>query len=81
MSSRNGKPIKRLVRGDTNQGRGKQDYHPVELNSNEKLSQRLNHLHENPVRSGMVWEAWQYKYSSAIDYYKNERGLLPVEHF
>ena len=59
----------------------KQDYHPVELNSNEKLSQRLNYLHENPVRSGMVWEAWQYKYSSAIDYYKNERGLLPIEHF
>lgn len=58
----------------------KQDYHPVELNTNEKLSQRLQYLHENPVRSGLVWEAWHYKYSSAIDYYTNEKGLLPIQH-
>lgn len=57
----------------------KQDYHPVELSTNEMLQQRLNYLHENPVRSGLVWEAWQYKYSSAIDYYCNEKGLLPLE--
>src|SRR5882757_9558828 len=34
----------------------KQDYHPIELNTNEKLQQRLNYLHKNPVRSGLVWE-------------------------
>jgi putative transposase len=27
----------------------KQDYHPIELNSTEKIKQRLNYLHENPV--------------------------------
>jgi REP element-mobilizing transposase RayT len=53
-------------------------YHPVELNTNEKLNQRLDYLHNNPVRSGLVWEAWHYKYSSAIDYYTNEKGLLPM---
>lgn len=57
----------------------KQDYHPVELTTNEMLLQRLGYLHENPVRSGLVWEAWHYKYSSAIDYYMNEKGLLPIE--
>lgn len=56
-----------------------QDYHPVELNTNEKLKQRLVYLHENPVNSGLVWEAWHYKYSSAIDYYTNEKGLLRIE--
>ncbi len=56
-----------------------QDYHPIELNTNEKLIQRLVYLHENPVRSGLVWEAWHYKYSSAIDYYSNEKGLLKIE--
>ncbi len=56
-----------------------QDYHPVELNMNAKLEQRLLYLHENPVRSGLVWEAWHYKYSSAIDYYTNEKGLLKIE--
>lgn len=58
----------------------KQDYHPVELTTNEMLTQRLEYLHENPVRSGLVWEAWHYKYSSAIDYCTNEKGLLSIEH-
>ena len=58
----------------------KQDYHPIELNTNEKLKQRLHYLHENPVQSGLVWEAWHYKYSSAIDYYTSKKGLLSIEH-
>jgi putative transposase len=58
----------------------KQDYHPIELNTTEKIKQRLNYLHENPVRSGLVWEPWHYKYSSAIDYYTTEHGLLKIEH-
>ncbi|HNP53222.1 MAG TPA: transposase [Ferruginibacter sp.] len=57
-----------------------QDYHPIELNSKEKLQQRLNYLHENPMKSGLVWEPWHYKYSSAIDYYTNEHGLIKIEH-
>ena len=57
----------------------KQDYHPVELNTKVKFTQRLLYLHENPVRSGLVWEPWHYKYSSAIDYYTNEKGLLKIE--
>ena len=56
----------------------KQDYHPVELNSAEKLRQRLDYLHGNPVKSGLVWEPWHYKYSSAIDYCTNEKGLLDI---
>ena len=58
----------------------KQDYHPIELSSNEKLIQRSDYLHENPVKAGLVWEAWHYKYSSAIDYYTTEHGLLKIEH-
>ena len=52
--------------------------HPVLLDSNFMLEQRMNYLHENPVRSGLVWEAWQFKYSSAIDYYKGEKGMLKL---
>ena len=58
----------------------KQDYHPIELNSAEKTKRRLDYLHENPVRSGLVWESWHFKYSSAIDYYTNEKGLLVIEY-
>ena len=54
----------------------KQDYHPIELDTPKKTQQRLDYLHENPVRSGLVWEPWHYKYSSAIDNYTNEHGLI-----
>ena len=56
----------------------KQDYHPIVLNTAAKLKVRLDYLHENPVSSGLVWEPWHYKYSSAIDYYTEEKGLLPL---
>ena len=57
----------------------KQDYHPIELSDVKRCQQRLNYLHENPVRSGLVWAPSDFKYSSAIDYYTNERGLLEIE--
>lgn len=57
----------------------KQDYHPVELNTPAKVQQRLDYLHENPVKSGLVWEPHHYKYGSAIDYYTNETGLITIE--
>ena len=57
----------------------KQDYHPVELRNSVMFNQRLNYLHENPVRSGLVWEPWHYKYSSAIDYYTTEHGLIKLD--
>ena len=55
-----------------------QDYHPVILDTEEKMRQRLNYLNENPVRTGIVWQAEHYKYSSAIDYYENKQGLIPI---
>ncbi len=57
----------------------KQDYHPITLDTGEKLRQRLNYLHENPVRSGLVWEPWHYRYSSAIDYLTTEKGMLTIQ--
>ncbi len=56
-----------------------QDNHPIALSSNEMIDQRLTYLHENPVRAGIVREAGDYKYSSAIDYYQEEKGLLTLE--
>ncbi len=55
-----------------------QDYHPITLDSDEKLRDRFSYLHNNPVRAGVVWEPQHYKYSSATDYYENKRGLLPI---
>jgi len=56
-----------------------QDNHPIQLSNNDMLIQKLIYMHENPVRSGLVLEAEGYKYSSAINYNRNEKGLLPIE--
>ncbi len=56
-----------------------QEYHPIALDTQEKLIQRLKYLHENPVRAGIVWLPQDYKYSSAIDYYCDKPGILPID--
>ncbi|HET8830291.1 MAG TPA: hypothetical protein VFM79_13175 [Pelobium sp.] len=56
-----------------------QDNHPIECDTNEIIETRLNYIHENPVRSGMVWQAHDYVYSSAIDYCTDSKGLLVID--
>ena len=55
-----------------------QDNHPVELSDNKMKEQKLNYLHENPVRAGIVREPDHYVYSSANDYYEKE-SLIKLE--
>ncbi len=57
-----------------------QDNHPIQLTTHEMGLQKLNYIHDNPVRAGIVYEPQHYVYSSAIDYYSNHKGLLPVVH-
>ena len=53
--------------------------HPVLLDSNFMLEQRMNYLHENPVRAGFVTSPEQWLFSSAVDYYtEHEKGLLTL---
>lgn len=53
------------------------DNHPIELFSNKVITQKLNYLHDNPVKEGLVFKDEQYVYSSAIDY-AGEKGLLDL---
>ena len=41
------------------------------------MDQRLDYLHNNPVKAGIVDEVENYIYSSAIDY-ADGKGLLEV---
>ena len=45
-----------------------QESHTEELFTNEFMMQKLNYLHENPVRANVVYKAEDYKYSSAAAY-------------
>ena len=55
----------------------KQDNHPIELDSNFLIVQKLNYLHDNPVKEGLVNNPEEYKYSSASNYC-DKGGLIEV---
>ncbi|KAA3437606.1 REP-associated tyrosine transposase [Rufibacter hautae] len=55
-----------------------QHNHPIELNSNFLLGQKLDYIHNNPVEAGFVREPQDYLYSSAIDY-TGSKGLVKVK--
>jgi REP element-mobilizing transposase RayT len=57
-----------------------QDNHPIECSSNEILQSKLKYLHENPVRAGIVRNENDYLYSSGINYYSNEKGLITIDY-
>jgi len=51
--------------------------HAVELISNGFIDQKVDYIHQNPVRAGIVNRPEKYIYSSAVDY-NDEKGLLDV---
>ena len=42
--------------------------HPIELTTTEMIEQKINYIHENPVKTGLVSDAEDYLYSSARNY-------------
>jgi putative transposase len=54
------------------------EYHPVELSTNAIMDQKLDYVHNNPVKDGFVDRPEEYLYSSARDY-AGMRGLLEVQ--
>ena len=62
---------------NTNYQFWQQENHPVELVSTKFVKQKIEYLHENPVRAKLVDTPERYVYSSAKDY-AGEKGLLPV---
>jgi hypothetical protein len=56
----------------------KDGFHPVELTTLEMIVQRLNYIHNNPVEDEIVFNAEEYKYSSAC-IYAGGIGILSIE--
>jgi REP element-mobilizing transposase RayT len=52
--------------------------HAVELSTNNMLETRLNYIHENPVKAGIVSNAEDYLYSSARNYAEME-SLIEID--
>ncbi len=51
--------------------------HPVALYSEKFMWTKLDYIHLNPVRAGLVKKASDYGYSSAVNYVKND-GIVTV---
>ena len=49
-------------------------FHPEELINNEMMQQKLDYIHQNPVKDGFVFKAEDWVYSSA-SFYSGELGL------
>jgi REP element-mobilizing transposase RayT len=52
--------------------------HPEEIYTNKFMWSKLDYIHLNPVRSGLVEKASHYIYSSASNYV-NDSGLIIIE--
>ena len=52
--------------------------HAEHIYSNNFIQQKLEYIHNNPVRAGLVENAEEYMYSSAKNY-AGEKGLLDIE--
>ena len=48
-----------------------------EIFLNDYFNQKLNYIHENPVKAEIVNRAEDYRYSSALDW-AEKKGLLEV---
>ena len=55
-----------------------QDNHPIELDINEMMEQRLNYIHNNPVVAGFVNDPNSWVWSSCADYEKGLKGKLDI---
>ena len=53
-------------------------YHGIQIESNEFLDQKLDYIHENPVKAGFVSSPEDYLYSSARNYCE-EQGVMEVD--
>ena len=74
MSEIAGMPLKRIK----NYKVWQDGTHPIELDTNIMMEQRMSYLHNNPVEQSIVLRAEDYVFSSAIDYCGG-KGLLYVE--
>ncbi len=52
--------------------------HAIEIGGFINIEEKINYIHQNPVKAGWVYKAEDYMYSSAIDYCGNSIGLVKV---
>jgi putative transposase len=55
------------------------DFHPVALKSEKWLKQKIDYIHNNPVRKGFVEAAEDWKYSSARNWLREDDTIIKID--
>jgi REP element-mobilizing transposase RayT len=55
------------------------DYHPVAILSEKWFNEKMEYMHNNPVRKGYVNKPEDWKYSSARNWYFDDHSLITVD--
>ena len=70
--------VKLFAQGEDSWQVWQEGMHPEELFTPKFTKQKLDYIHNNPVAAGLVYEPQHYAYSSALDYYTGQKGLIEV---
>ncbi len=76
--------LKTMIEAGNNKSNNKdwqlwmQHNHPIELDTSYLIDQKMEYIHENPVKAGFVENPEHWLYSSARDYYMDQPGLLDI---
>ena len=62
----------------TNRQFWQQHNKPIEIWSLKVFNQKLDYIHNNPVESGFITDAIDWKYSSARNYANNDQTILEI---
>jgi REP element-mobilizing transposase RayT len=54
-------------------------YHPVALTSERWFEQKLDYMHNNPVRKGFVEYPEHWKYSSARNWLEDDHSIIEID--
>jgi putative transposase len=54
-------------------------FHPIGIDTGKFFEEKLEYLHDNPVRKGFVEQPDQWRYSSARNYLLGDHSIITVE--
>jgi len=55
------------------------DNHPIVIESKKFFQQKLNYIHNNPVRKAYVVKQEDWLYSSARNYYLGDHSIIKIK--
>ena len=55
------------------------DYHPIALTSDEWMNQKMDYVHDHPVRKGFVEIPEHWKYSSTRNWLNDDDRIIEID--